>query len=122
MTPYSVYQLYQAERIKSDAERNQADAQLGMMAAAVSQLWRQVTTPVRALRRHRAENHLTARYAESDPAVCPGQGRLTYRRKLTAKQTGIPSDSSAAPVVWRECPTHPGSGGSGRLGSHGHAI
>jgi hypothetical protein len=65
-----VYQLYQAERIKSDAERNQADAQLGMMAAAVSQLWRQVTTPVRALRRHRAENHLTARYAESDPAVC----------------------------------------------------
>jgi hypothetical protein len=58
VTPYSGYQLYQAERIKSDAERNQADAQLGMMAAAVSQLWRQVTTPVRALRRHRAENHL----------------------------------------------------------------
>lgn len=33
MTPYQVYQLYQAERPKSRAEIRQADEQLGHMAA-----------------------------------------------------------------------------------------
>ena len=70
MMPYSPYQLYQAERFKSDRERRQADTQLGLMAAAVSQLRKEVRRPVRALRRYRAGHHLTAQYAESGTAAC----------------------------------------------------
>jgi hypothetical protein len=68
--PYSGYQLYQAERVKSDAERRQADAALGMMAAGVAQLWGQVTRPVRALRSDRAEYHRPTGRGESDLAAC----------------------------------------------------
>jgi hypothetical protein len=34
--PYSAYPLYQAERPRSGAERHQADAQLGALAASVA--------------------------------------------------------------------------------------
>jgi hypothetical protein len=44
--PYSAYQLYQAERVKNDAERRQADTSLGRMAAAVSHFRRSVIRPV----------------------------------------------------------------------------
>jgi hypothetical protein len=50
--PYGAYQLYQAGRVKTDAERRQADIELGMRAAAVSRLWSEVTRPVPALRRY----------------------------------------------------------------------
>jgi hypothetical protein len=49
MMLYDMSQQYQAERIKSAAERRRADAELGMMAADVSRLWRRVTRPLRAL-------------------------------------------------------------------------
>ena len=68
--PNSVYQLYQAERVKSDAERRQADIALGMMAADAAQLWARVTRPVHALRSYRANYRGTTRSAESDLAPC----------------------------------------------------
>jgi hypothetical protein len=68
--PYSAYQLYQAERVKSDAERRQADVALGMMAADVAQLWGQVTGPVRALRSYLADYRRTTRSRESDLQAC----------------------------------------------------
>jgi len=49
---YDMTQQYHAERIKTVAERRRADAELGMMAAEVSRIWRRVTRPARALRRH----------------------------------------------------------------------
>jgi hypothetical protein len=69
MMPYSAYQIYQAERVKSQAEQRQADVQLGMMAAEVSRLWGQITRPVRPLRTRKAPQYPTARYAESDFAL-----------------------------------------------------
>ena len=71
--PYSVYQLYQAERVKSEAERRQADVALGMMAAEVAHLRGRVTRPVHALRRYRAEYRRTTCSAESDLAACQGK-------------------------------------------------
>ena len=53
--PYSVYTLYQAERVKTDSERRQADLRLGMQAAAMSQAVADLTRPVRRHRRNRAE-------------------------------------------------------------------
>jgi hypothetical protein len=54
MMPYSVHALYEAERVKTDAERRQADIALGMQAAAVSRFWQDISRPLGALRRHRA--------------------------------------------------------------------
>jgi len=51
--PYHGYQLYQAERIKTDAGRRQADVAQGMMAAEVSRLWQSATRPLGALLRYR---------------------------------------------------------------------
>ena len=68
--PYSAYQLYQAERVKSEAERRQADIALGMMAADVAQLWGLVTWPVHALRSYRAGCRRTTRSGECDLAAC----------------------------------------------------
>jgi hypothetical protein len=68
--PNSVYQLYQAERVKSDAERRRADVALGMMAADVAQLWDRVTRPVHALRSYRADYRRTTRSGECDLAAC----------------------------------------------------
>jgi hypothetical protein len=68
--PYSASQLYQAERVKSDAERRQADVALGMMAADVSQLWGQVTRPVRVLRGYVLDYRRTTGSRESDLAAC----------------------------------------------------
>lgn len=65
MMPYSVNQLYQAERAKTDAERRQADIGQGMMAAEVSRLWQDIRRPLGALRRYRASRNPAARYAES---------------------------------------------------------
>ncbi len=70
MTPYFAYQLYQVERVKSDAERRQADVALGMMAADVAQLWGRVTRPVHALRRYRADYRRTTRSGECDLTAC----------------------------------------------------
>jgi hypothetical protein len=53
MMPYGSYQLWQVERTKTDAERRQADAELGMMAAELSRFFREITGPVRGLRRRR---------------------------------------------------------------------
>jgi hypothetical protein len=64
MMPYSAYQLYQAERIRTDAEWRQADVELSQRAAAHARLRADVTRPVRGLRRHRA--------GRSPAAGCPG--------------------------------------------------
>jgi hypothetical protein len=45
---YAAYQLYQAERSRSDAERRQADASLGTLAASAAGLRRGPTRPRRA--------------------------------------------------------------------------
>jgi hypothetical protein len=51
---YSLNLLYQVERRPTEAERRQADLELGLMAARVSRRWRRVTRPVRALRANQA--------------------------------------------------------------------
>jgi hypothetical protein len=50
MMPYQAYQMCEAGRPRTAAARRDADVRLGQMAVAVSQLWRDVTRPVRALR------------------------------------------------------------------------
>jgi hypothetical protein len=50
MMLYDISTQYQAERIKTPAEQRRADAQLGMMAAEVSSLWRRATRPAQVLR------------------------------------------------------------------------
>ena len=42
---YDMTAQYQAERVKSAAERRRADEQLGMMAAEVSRLWQRLSRP-----------------------------------------------------------------------------
>jgi hypothetical protein len=42
---YDMSQQYHAERIMTGAERRRADAELGMMAAAVSRRWQRITPP-----------------------------------------------------------------------------
>jgi hypothetical protein len=63
--PYSVSQLHQAERIKTDAERRQADIERGERAAEMARLWQDLRRPLGALRRYRARRHPAARYAAS---------------------------------------------------------
>jgi hypothetical protein len=58
MVPHGSYQLWQAERSKTDAERRQTDAELGMLIAEMSCFVRDVTGPMRAVRRHRLLRHL----------------------------------------------------------------
>jgi hypothetical protein len=53
MMPYGSYQLWQVERSKTEAERRQAAAELGMLAAELSRFFHNVTGPLRGLRRHR---------------------------------------------------------------------
>jgi hypothetical protein len=48
---YDMCQQYHVERTKSATERRRADAEIGMMAADISRIWRRVTQPVRALSR-----------------------------------------------------------------------
>jgi hypothetical protein len=48
MTTYFAYQAHQAERATTGAERRQADVELGRIAAAVSQLCRDVARLARA--------------------------------------------------------------------------
>jgi hypothetical protein len=69
--PYSVYTLYQAERVKTDAENRQADLRLGMQAAAMSEALAGLTRPVRTRRRSRAERRarLADRSAACDPRI-----------------------------------------------------
>jgi hypothetical protein len=50
MMPYQAHQVCEAARSRTDAERRAADVRLGEMAATVSELWRDVIRPVRALR------------------------------------------------------------------------
>jgi hypothetical protein len=69
--PYSVYTLYQAERVKTDAERRQADLRLGMQAAAMSEALAALRRPARTRRRHRAERAERAeRLARQAAAGC----------------------------------------------------
>jgi hypothetical protein len=71
MMPYSVNPLYQAERVRSDAERRQADAETGMMAADLSRFRDDVVRFVSALRPHRRQRYLAAGSAGSAE---PGSG------------------------------------------------
>jgi len=65
MMPYSVNLLYQAERVKTDAERRQADAETGMMTADLSQFWNDIVRLVSVLRRHRWKRYPAAGIAGS---------------------------------------------------------
>ncbi len=49
---YDMTRQYHVERFQTTAERRRADAEIGMMAAEVSRVWRRVIRPARALRRH----------------------------------------------------------------------
>jgi len=49
MTPYSAYQLYQAERPKSAAEIRRADEQLGEISRTLSTAWHHASRPTGAL-------------------------------------------------------------------------
>jgi hypothetical protein len=51
MMLYHAYQIFQAERPKTEAERRAADQRLGEMAAAAAQLADDLARPARALRR-----------------------------------------------------------------------
>ena len=55
--PYSGYALYQAERVKTEAERRQADVARGMIAAELSRLCRGLNRPLAVLRRSRARRY-----------------------------------------------------------------
>jgi hypothetical protein len=48
------YLLYQAERVRTRAEQQAADARLGQRAAALAQVFRSIARPVRAVRRQPA--------------------------------------------------------------------
>jgi len=50
MMPYQTYQVYEAGRPRTVAERRDADLRLGQIAVAASRLWCDATRPVRALR------------------------------------------------------------------------
>lgn len=50
MMPYQVYQLYQAERTMTAAERRRADEQLGELSRALSTVWQHTTGPQAVLR------------------------------------------------------------------------
>ena len=70
--PYDGFQMYQAEKAKTDAERRQADIGQGMMAAEVSRLWLDVTRPLRALLGYRARRRRSGLEVAEDgehPAV-----------------------------------------------------
>ena len=75
MMPYSVNPLYQAERVRSDAERRQADAETGMMAADLSRFRDDFARLVSALRWHRRKGY---------PAVSaePGSGSVSAQPAL----------------------------------------
>ena len=55
--PYSGYVLYQAERVKTEAERRQTDVARGMIAAELSRLCRDLTRPLAVLRRSRGQRY-----------------------------------------------------------------
>jgi hypothetical protein len=76
MMPYQTDQTYEAARPRAVAEQRAADARLGQMAAAVSQLGREVTRPMRALRSllHTASGRLAGertRHASRGGAAIP---------------------------------------------------
>ncbi len=55
--PYSVYALYEAERVKTGADRRQADIAQGVMTAELSRLCRSLTRPLAVLRRSRTRSY-----------------------------------------------------------------
>jgi hypothetical protein len=65
MMPCSANLLYQAERVRNDAERRQADSEMGMMAADLSQLRDNVVRFGSALRLYRRKRHPAAVFAGS---------------------------------------------------------
>jgi hypothetical protein len=69
--PYDGFQMYQAERVKTGAERRQADIGQGMMAAEVSRLWLDVTRPLRALLGHGASRDYWGSRANARTGMVP---------------------------------------------------
>jgi hypothetical protein len=63
--PYDGFQMYEAERVRTGAERRQADIRQGVMAAELSGLWQDIARPLGALHRYRARRKPATRYAES---------------------------------------------------------
>jgi hypothetical protein len=71
MMPYSANLLYQAERVKNDAERRQTDSEIGMMAADLSQLRDGVVRFGSALRLYRRKRHPAAVAGDPGRRVVP---------------------------------------------------
>ena len=69
--PYDGFQMYQAERAKTGAERRQADIGQGMMAAEVSRLWQGVTRPLGALLGYRARRDYSGSRANARTGMVP---------------------------------------------------
>ena len=69
--PYDGFQMYQAERVKTGAERRQADIGQGMMAAEVARLWHDVTRPLGALLGHRARRDHSGSRANARTGMVP---------------------------------------------------
>ena len=68
---YDGFQMYQAEKGKTGAERRQADIRQGMMAAEVSRLWQDVTRPLRALLGHGARRDYWGSRANARTGMVP---------------------------------------------------
>jgi hypothetical protein len=68
MMPYDSYRLYQAERLKSRAEIQLADEQIGRLAAAASELFCRVARPAATAIRGLA----SWRNGSLSPAACAG--------------------------------------------------
>ena len=71
MIPYDGFQMYQAEKAKTDAERRQADIGQGMMAAELSGLWHHITRPLGPLLGHRARRNYSGSRANARTGMVP---------------------------------------------------
>jgi hypothetical protein len=95
MMPYPSYQLYQAERSPSEAERRQADMRLGRAAAGVSEARGRVTRMARAAGRGLGQlSTWPHRPAPRTPAGrAPGRapGRAAGRAPGAACEPGSPA-------------------------------
>jgi hypothetical protein len=69
MMPYSEYQIYEADRVKSAAELCQADYRRGMLAAATTRRRRSAARLLRALLRRRTAPYRAAPRPDPDPGA-----------------------------------------------------
>lgn len=77
------YQLHQIERANSAAEIRRADKQLGLMAEAVSRLWRRVAQPIAAMRAWSGTGEVASIPAMQPPRCsgpCPGREMNWHHR------------------------------------------